>query len=170
MRPPPIVALLLLPAAGACMERGEYPSLKPRAFELAARNAPPPPPPAPLAPPRAEVVARIGSLLAKAQEGQRAFAAETGRTRAAVARAGGANSESWIDAQTQLSALDASRVATVMAMADLDALTVSGVDPSGLRFGEGDLAALRAAGAEIQAVVQAQGATLAALAGALAAP
>lgn len=166
------ILLCFLPvlALSACLDRGEYPSLKPRAFEIEARDTTPPLPPPPAPPASPEVVARTATLLEAARSGQTAFAAELERARPVIARAGAASSESWITAQEQLSGLDASRVATVTAMADLDALTLTGVDAAGVRFGDNDFAAIRAAGEEVNAMLDAQQQVLAELAGSLAAP
>ena len=161
---PPLLAL------SACLDRGEYPSLKPRAFEIAARDATPAPPPPPAPPARPAVVARTAALLGQAREGQSSFAQELPRARAVVALAGAPDSESWITAQEQLSGLEASRVKTVTAMAELDALTLSGVDEAGLRFGDNDFAAIRAAGEQVNALLTSQQAALADLAASLPTP
>lgn len=164
-------ALLTLPVALAltsCLDRGQYPSLKPRAYESAERGPPPPPPPAP--PARPDIVARAAALLGDARSGQSAFAAELGRVRPVVARAGAAESETWITAQEALSGLDTSRAATVTALAELDALTLSGVGADGLRFGDNDFVMLRATAGAVYDLAQAQGREVAALAGSLAQP
>lgn len=163
-----LMALPLTLALTACLDRGEYPSLRPRAYESADRGPVPPPPDAPPAKP--EIVARAAALLSDARDGQRAFVAELGRVRPVVARAGAAASETWISAQEAVSGLDASRVATVTALAELDALTTSGVDASGLRYGDNDFATLRAAAGTVQELARAQGREIAALAGSLAEP
>lgn len=157
-------------ALAACLDRGEYPSLKPQPFEIAGRNAAPPPPPIADDPARPEVVARVAALVTQGREGQRAFAAELDRARPVIARAGAADSESWITAQEQLSGLEASRAATVTAMAELDALTLSGVDAQGVRFGEADFAAVRTAGEAVYAILDTQQRELAGLAASLATP
>lgn len=165
-----VIGFPLMLALSACLDRGEYPSLKPRAFEIAARDAAPPPPPPPARPASPEVVARTAALLEAARSGQTAFAAELARARPVIARAGAASSESWITAQEQLSGLDASRAATTTAMADLDALTLAGVDAAAVPFGDNDFAAIRAAGEQVSAMLSEQQRVLAQLAGSLAAP
>lgn len=164
------VVLTLLPtlALTACLDRGQYPSLAPRAFESADRGPPPPPPPAP--PARSEIVASAAALIGKARGGQTAFAAELARVRPVVARAGAADSDSWITAQSAVSGLDASRAVTVTALAELDALTLSGVGPDGLRFGDNDFVVLSSAAESVSAMAQAQTREIAALAGSLASP
>ena len=163
-----LVFLVLPLVLTACLDRGQYPSLKPRAYETADRGPVPPPPPAP--PARAEIVSRAAALVGQANAGQRAFVAELGRVRPVVARAGAADSETWIGAQEAVSGLDASRVATVTALAELDALTTSGVDAAGLRYGDNDFSVLRAAAVTVYELAQAQGREIAGLAGSLAAP
>lgn len=167
MRSLPTSALLGVLTLAACADRGDYPSLRPRPFEVAGGVAPlPPAPPAP--PARPEVVARVAALVGRAEEGQRAFVRELAATRPAVARAGAADSETWIRAQQQVSALDASREATVSAMAELDALTLSGVDAAGMTLGENDLAAIREGSERIAALLEAQHAAIASLSATLA--
>lgn len=170
MRFLPLFGLLPALVLTACLDRGEYPSLKPRAFEVAARNAAPPAPPPPTAAARPEIAARAAALVVQGQAGQRAFAAELARARPIIARAGGPDSESWITAQEQLSGLEASRAETVTALAELDALNLAGVGAAGLRFGEADFAVLRAAGNALGALLDDQQRELAALASMLADP
>lgn len=155
-------------ALTGCLDRGQYPSLMPRAYESADRGPPPPPPPAP--PARADIVARATALVGEARAGQSAFAAELARVRPVIARAGAADSEAWIAAHEALSGLDASRVATVTSLAELDALTSLGVGPDGLRYGDNDFVALRAAAGTVYDFTQAQELQIAALAGSLARP
>ncbi len=165
------VLLFALPLAlAACLDRGEYPSLKPRAFELAHATTAPLPPAPPAPPARPEIVARTAALARQAREGQSAFAIELARTRPVVARAGAADSESWITAQEAVSGLEASRSPSVVAMAELDVLNLSGVDAAGLKFGENDFAAVRAAADQVDAIVTAQARDIAALTGSLAKP
>lgn len=168
MRSMTLPGLAVVLVLSACLDRGEYPSLKPRAFEAAGRNAAPAPPPTLTVPVRPEVAAKAAALLAQGRAGQRAFADELALARPAVVRAGAADSESWIEAQEQLSGLEASRVATVNAVAELDALNLAGVDERGLRFGEADFAVLRAASDALGAILDDQQRVLAVLASMLA--
>lgn len=160
------VALAALAALTACLDKGDYPSLRPRAFEVAGANAPLPTPP-PAAPPSAATVAQAAALVTRARAGDRAFSAELARARPVIARAGAADSESWITAQESLSGLDAARADTLGASADLDALTLAGVGADGLRLGEGDFAVIREAGARVTDLVDAQQRTVAELAASL---
>ena len=97
---------------------------------------------------------------APAQAGQAAFARALPIARAATERAGARDSISWIEAQEAVSGLDAARVETVVAMAELDALGARGVGPDGLRYGDNDFAAIRTAGERVFALVDAQDAEI----------
>jgi len=154
----------------ACLDRGEYPSLRPRAFEVAGGAGAPLPPAPPAAPARPDIVARIAALIARAEEGQRAFVGELAAARPVLARAGAADSETWIRAQEQLSALDASREPTVSAMAEIDAMTLAGADAAGAPLGENDLAAIAVGGERTAALLAAQHSRIAELAATLASP
>jgi len=153
-------ALAIVACLGACMEAGDYPSLKPRAFEKAGRDGPDLPSPPPAAPANPQIVAKIAAFMAQAEQGQSAFAAELSAARPVIGQAGVPDSESWIMAHQRLSGLDASRAATVVALADLDALTIAGVDVTGVRLAEADLAAIRTAGERIAALLEAQQRTI----------
>lgn len=170
MRTASIPCLFALAATAACGDLSGYPSLRPRAFEAAGPAGAPVPPPPPAPPARAAVVAQADALAARATAGQRAFARELPATRTALARAGEPDSESWIAAQQALSVLDASRVDTVTAMAELDALNVSGVDAGGLRFGDNDFAAIRRVAERVYALAREQQRTLGELGSVLRAP
>ena len=150
------LSCLALLALTACMDKGEYPSLRPRPFErLGGAGIPiPPPPAAPLA--RAEIVTAVGSFVAKAEAGQRAFAGKLASTQSVVAQAGAVDSDSWISAQEALSALDVSREPTVTAMANIDALNRGGTGRAGLTYGDNDFAAIRNAGERVNALLEAQ--------------
>lgn len=145
--------LLLALTLGGCAERGDFPSLRPRPFEAqaAARVVePPPPPPAPADP---ALTARVRALLAQGEEGERTFRAEIGAVEAAIGRAGAAESDSWIEGQTELSGLDAARAATLVALSDLDGLLSA-------TTGETDRATIREASARLAEIVAAQDAVL----------
>lgn len=164
-----LVGLGLLLGPAACLDKGDYPSLRPRAFEGTSAGVPLPPPP-PTAPPSAQTLARVAVLVGRAEAGNEKFSAELVRARPVIARAGAADSETWITAQEQLSALDASRAEALAASAELDALTLSGVDAAGLRFAEADFAAIRAGTEQVSALLDAQGRTLSALAATISPP
>ena len=81
-------------------------------------------PPAPLDPALSPDAAR---LVAQGQQGVVAFDKVVSATQSAVSRAGSASvsSESWVQAQAQISALDSVRYDSVAALAGLDTLYVS---------------------------------------------
>ena len=167
MRGLPLLTCSLL---AGCMAPGDYPSLRPRAFEAAGPPGLPVPPPPPAPPASAEIVSRVAGLIRRAESGQSAFSRTLRETRVAASSAGAANSESWIAAQEAVSGLDAAREPTVSAMAELDALNASGVDAAGLRFGDNDFAAIRAAGERVYTLAVEQQRTLDSLSASLPAP
>lgn len=156
--------LPVLPLLAACTPAERFPSLLPRAAEAAGPDAPlpPVPPPRPADP---AVAARIAEIVRAGQAGDAAFEAELPVAQAAVAAAGRAESEGWTRAQQAVSRLDASRGATVVAVADLDALAQS-IGRDGERAA--DLRAIAEAAAALARLVQSQGDRLEALAGRLA--
>jgi hypothetical protein len=166
----PMLALLLSPALlSACAPSGSFPSLAPRAAELAGPDrgaegqatAEPAPPAADPA-----LIARLDQLVAAAREGQQAFEPALAAAERAIARAGAPRSESWIEAQLALSRLEAARTPTVTAQADLDALVRERND-GGSPPGEADAAAIAAAAEQIRSLVAAQNEQLARLSGLL---
>lgn len=68
------------------------------------------------------LAARIAELIAQAEAGHAEFAATLPGTRASVAAAGAVESESWIRAHLDLSALDSSRNGTTLALGALDSI------------------------------------------------
>ncbi len=116
-------AIVLLPCAlAACgIPEGEAPSLAARPIEAIADAPMRAIAPVPAASDGA-LASRISDLVSRAEQGQSAFAATLPRTRSAVSAAGGAGSESWIEAQTALSALDSARSPTTSALGELDAI------------------------------------------------
>jgi hypothetical protein len=162
----PMLALLLSPALlGACAQSGSFPSLAPRAAERAAgapaaggQAAAEPAPPA--ADPA--LGARLDQLVAAARQGQQAFGTALVPTEGAIARAGAARSESWIEAQLALSRLEAARSPSVTAQADLDAV-VRERNGGGAPPSEADAAAIAVAAEQIGSLVAAQNEQLARL-------
>ena len=141
----PLVAALAL---GGCAGDGSFPSLAPRPEESAPLTEPPPPAPAEVARDPA-LAGRLAVLQAEAQAGGRAFDEAFPGARAAVAAAGARDSESWVMAQQALSRLEAARVRTTTALAELDRIALERADrPAN---GE-DSAALGAATAAVQAL------------------
>ncbi len=107
------------------MQDGEFPTLATRNVEKyyasaeSERQAS-----TPAAPLNAAIAAQAREMLAKAQKGQRAFAEALPGARQSAMNARGAatGGESWAVATTRISALDASRGESAMALADLDQL------------------------------------------------
>jgi hypothetical protein len=147
--------LLILPCAGAaaCAPPGAYPSLAPRPIEKALAETDEERP-APLLPDDAGLPARMAGPVAEARRGEAEFAAALPAAREAAARAGPAESDSWIEAQQALSRLEAARAVTVRALADLDALALREANertPS-----PADLERMEAAVHEVQAMADRQ--------------
>ncbi|HEY5723840.1 MAG TPA: hypothetical protein VIT45_16140 [Allosphingosinicella sp.] len=150
-------ALLALSALAGCAPPGPYPSLEPRPIEKALADTEEPPAEAPL-PDEAGLPARIAALTAEVRRGEREFDAASPAARAAAERAGGVESESWIEAQQALSRLEAAGAVSGKALADMDALAMA--EEQSRRVSAGDLARLHEAVSAAQAVVDAQGAVI----------
>jgi len=155
-----VPSLLMLAAIGsvaACAPPGPYPSLEPRPIEKALADTEEPPAEAPL-PDEAGLPVRIAALTAQVRKGQSEFDAALPAARAAAERAGGAESESWVEAQQALSRLEAAGAVSGKALADLYDLAMT--EEQGRRVSAADLARLQEAIAAAQAVVDAQGAEI----------
>jgi hypothetical protein len=160
----PLAILVPLLAAAACAAPGPYPSLAPRPAEKAyadeadeRRPTPQPDDPA--------LASQIDRLAGEAKAGAEAFDAALPASEAAVAAAGAAGGDGWIEAQQAISRLEAARARTTAALADLDKLAVE--RNSAGTLGPGDRERLRSALAEIQALADAQAERLARLEGRL---
>ena len=143
--------LLLL---GACASNGEFPSLQPREIEreLAERDKAPPPPPIADDP---RLTARARALVAGVREGDAVFASQAARAERAAARAGGAGSDSWVEAQQALSRAEAARALTVNVLAELDAFSLAQA-ASTTPVSAADMAAILDAVREGQAIADRQ--------------
>lgn len=122
------LALPLLASALAACARDDtaYPSLAPRPIEQVSFEEPPAPPPRPVLPDPAldvEVAAATARLDKAATDFTRSAAQAT--TAAARARGAAAGTESWIDAQTALAALDVSRAEVSEVLTDLDQAAIA---------------------------------------------
>lgn len=144
--------IVLLTLASGCARRDGFPSLAPRAAELAANAAAVPPPPPVLLPSDADRRKRLADAVQRAQSSQSAFDTALAKARSAVSSAGSKGSEGWIAAQLAVSRLEITRGETGEALALIDrervALFASG--PSA------DEAALNAAHDQALAIDQAQ--------------
>ncbi len=145
-------AALLGALLAGCAAEGDFPSLEPRAVERELAQTDPAPP-APLADDPA-LAERVAALAAEARRGEAEFEAALPVARSAVAAAGPAGGEAWIEAQQALSRLEAARGATVRALADLDALALAEANKTTLNGA--DLERLRAAVAALQAIADRQ--------------
>ena len=164
-----MISAALLLAAG-CTSQGAFPSLAERSVERAysGRAAPPcatgegetalPVRAASAAPAvdDPQLRARIEALLEAVRAGQASFAAAQPAAARGAARAGAAGSETWLEAQQELSRLEAARGRTVDALAELDRLAAARTADASA----GDAAAMAAGLEEARRVADAQQAEL----------
>ena len=127
--------------AAGCTPEGEFPSLEPRAAELADPLEEPVRTPQAVAAEPA-LGARTAELAGEARRGERAFDAAFPSAAAATRASGAHGSESWIAAQQAISALEAARAPTTAALAELDRLAVERANQP---TNEEDFAAIRTA-------------------------
>jgi hypothetical protein len=115
-----LLLITLTTLASGCARRDGFPSLAPRAAELAA-NAPAvlPAPPV-LLPSDADRRKRLADAVQLAENSQGAFDAALAKARSAVSSAGNKGSDSWIAAQLAVSRLEATRGETGTALALID--------------------------------------------------
>lgn len=158
----PLAASVLL---CACAGQGPFPSLAPRAVEreLSGQAAPPcvgsaapaaaHAPAAPL-PSDVQLASRVTALVADARSGQSAFEAVLPRANASAARAGAAGSDSWIAAQQDISRLEAARVRTQDALAELESLSIARSGDQATN--EADRASVLAAAEEVRVLAAGQ--------------
>jgi hypothetical protein len=154
----PHILLFATLALGACAANdGDFPSLAPRPVEQRSDAEPVAPAVAP-APADSAMSADLRKMLADARKGDGDFAAALPAAERAVAAARGAaaSSEAWIAAQTQLSALDATRAPTASAMTAIDSLYVSLADRASKDAALGGIADAAATQSEIEAIYNRQ--------------
>ena len=148
--------VLWLPAAAlglaGCVAEEGFPSLAQRPAELNV-SIEEPVYPAVEVPSDPTLRARIAELRQQAAEGERSFAAALDPAEAVLARAGPAGSESWVEAQQALSRLEATRNATMRALAELDALVIARAEVATNRE---DFAAINAAIGEVERLAVSQ--------------
>jgi len=105
---------------------GQYPSLAKREAERVTGPANPAqsPEPAAMPFPDPELEGALAALVASASRAQRAFNAQQGPARRAiaVAQSSARGSDSWMQAHVELAELQASRSSAMIALTDLDAL------------------------------------------------
>jgi hypothetical protein len=120
MRSPILPLAVLLLAAGCAQERGDFPSLLPRAIEQ--RSDAEPVRPVPVATPDPALDAQITKLTAAIDAADAAFGkvADRAEQRARAAKGAAQGSEPWLDAQTALAEVDVARSAIQQPIADLE--------------------------------------------------
>jgi hypothetical protein len=176
--------LLLLCGLAGCASPGPYPSLAPRAIErgqpggLALAGCPVPADPAaafggamsaaPPAPSDPQLRGRLSELVAAAAAGQAEFAQLLPQAERSAARAGAANSEPWIEAQLDLSRLEAARAKTTDALAELDRLSLRPASTTATN--PDDQEAVAGALEQVRTIARAQDEAIGRVAGRLAAP
>lgn len=138
-----LLSPLLLLATG-CADQGAFPSLAPRLVERLSNDEPLRI--APVIAPDPELASRVAELLAQARRGHGEFQAALPAAKAAMSRAGASGTESWIEAQQAISRLEGARAPTVIALAQLDLLSVERArQPTNASDMEALLAAVEAA-------------------------
>ena len=123
-----LVFFPLFPAllVAGCASGGDFPSLAPRPVEQLSMEEP-----IRVDPPVASDPAlrsRIADLLARARAGDAAFERAYARAAPLARAAGGANSDSWVQAQEAISRAEVARTETTVALADLDRLAIERAD------------------------------------------
>lgn len=143
--------LLTLCALAACSSPGgPYPSLQPRAAEAIDPRLEPVRPinDRPVTP---ALAAKLSTLVEQARDGEAAFEPAAASAEGLAAAAGAPQSESWIAAQSALSAAIAARTPTAVALSDIDALGATALQTQG-GIAPNDLAAIKSAAAEVGAL------------------
>jgi hypothetical protein len=143
--------LLTLCALAACSSPGgPYPSLQPRAAEAIDPRLEPVRPinDRPVTP---ALAAKLSTLVEQARDGEAAFEPAAASAERLAAAAGAPQSESWIAAQSALSAAIAARTPTAVALSDIDALGATALQTQG-GIAPNDLAAIKSAAAEVGAL------------------
>ena len=159
--PLPLLAVLLL--GGCAGSVSSFPSLAPRPIEkgqpLADSATPAAPAAVALAP---ALLARAADLVKQGEAGDAAFATAARGTCGAIDRGRGAatGSEAWVAAQQALSALEAERRATTMALQEADTLVLEQAQQAQGSDKPVDLTPLTSAAATLSALDTAQSARL----------
>jgi hypothetical protein len=154
------LALVLAVPLAACAAATEAPSLSPRPAESIDPRLPVPEPPSSSTPSPA-LVQQLEALVNQAIAGDQAFAPLASRADDLAIAAGEKESESWIAAQTALSAAVAARAPVAAAVADIDALGAQRIKALG-GIGAADLKAIDAAAARVAEIDSREAAAIAA--------
>ncbi|MCW2363661.1 MULTISPECIES: hypothetical protein [Sphingobium] len=158
-------ALMILGSAvNAQADPRAFPSLAKRPVESRDRTVPPAPAIKPAATDPA-LATQVDRFTREAGSADTAFQSLLAGSRASVAAGAGAapNSESWVTAQTAISALDSARYESVAALAALDTLFVERQDAEDAARVAADLAVIDPARVRVLAMVDAQNDALDAL-------
>jgi hypothetical protein len=148
----PGLAIFLAASLAGCAAQGDYPSLAPRPAEREDwTEEPVHAAPAVAADPALRT--QIAALLARAREGERAFAADLPAAERATAHIGPQGSDSWVEAQQAISRVEAARSRTDEAAAELHQLRLQ---RTGQPTSSADLAAIDAAIAEVATLTERQ--------------
>lgn len=150
----PLLLLIVLALTACSSAGGPYPSLQPRAAEAIDPRLQPtrsindrPVTPA--------LASELAMLVEQARTGEAAFEPAAASAERLAAMAGAAQSESWIAAQTALSAAVAARRPTALAQGDIDALGAAKLQAQG-GIAPNDLEAIDNAAAEVAAIARGQ--------------
>lgn len=154
----PLAAAAL--ALAGCSHEISAPSLLPRAVEKQPIDMPVATSVEAESAPDAALTAKIASIVAAAEAGDRAFAAQRTRTETAVGRGAGAGqgSDPWVEAQEAITALESARAPVRDAANAVDGLRD---DPA--NAAPGNRAAIDAAAARVSALNDGEAAAIAAL-------
>jgi len=152
MRQPLLVSVLLLAACSSA--GGPYPSLQPRAAEAIDPRIEPVRPMNDR-PVTRELASQLAALVDQARAGDAAFEPAAANAERLAASAGAAQSESWIAAQTALSAAIAARRPTAVAQGDIDALGAGKLQSQG-GIAPNDLKAIQEAAAQVASIARRQ--------------
>ena len=150
----PLLLLIVLALTACSSAGGPYPSLQPRAAEAIDPR---------LQPARAmndrpvtpALASELAMLVEQARTGEAAFEPAAASAERLAAMAGAVQSESWIAAQTALSAAIAARRPTALAQGDIDALGAARLQAQG-GIAPNDLEAIDNAAAEVAAIARRQ--------------
>ena len=150
----PLLLLIVLALTACSSAGGPYPSLQPRAAEAIDPRLQPVRPmnDRPVTP---ALASQLAVLVEQARTGEAAFEPAAASAERLAAMAGAAQSESWIAAQTALSAAIAARRPTALAQGDIDALGAARLQTQG-GIAPNDLEAIDNAAAEVAAIARRQ--------------
>jgi hypothetical protein len=151
-----LVPILVAGLTAACATPvSQAPSLAPRAAEAIDPRLPVGGESPAVGPADPALVARLGELVGRAAEGDRAFQPAMDAAERLAAAAGPSQSESWVAAQQALSAAVAARAPTTRAIGDIDALAAANLTARQW-IGPADLAAIEAAAEQAGAIERRQ--------------